>query len=324
MTAPHIGNTGVNDEDPESARIWVAGYVVRDPSPRSSSNWRAAAHAWTTSCATQGVVGISGVDTRALTRHLRERGAMRVGISSVDDRPAGAARAGAGQPADGRRRPDRRGDHRGSRTSCRRWGSSGSPSPRSTSGIKAMTPAPAWPSAASRCTCCPRPPRAERAAGARRRRRVLLQRPRRPGDRRPRGRRWSRAALDRAAAGVRHLLRQPGARPGARLRHLQAEVTATAASTSRCWTAPPGRVEITAHNHGFAVDAPRRRGRPRRRTAGSRSATSASTTTWSRGCAASTCRRSRVQYHPEAAAGPHDAAYLFDRFADADATGTAR
>ena len=40
MTAPHIGNTGINDEDPESARIWVSGYVVRDPSPVASS-WRA-------------------------------------------------------------------------------------------------------------------------------------------------------------------------------------------------------------------------------------------------------------------------------------------
>ncbi|MGC3864489.1 glutamine-hydrolyzing carbamoyl-phosphate synthase small subunit [Micromonospora chersina] len=86
QTAPHIGNTGVNGEDDESGRIWVAGYVVRDPA-RIGSNWRATG-GLEDRLAAEGVVGISGVDTRALTRHLRERGAMRVGISSVDDDPA--------------------------------------------------------------------------------------------------------------------------------------------------------------------------------------------------------------------------------------------
>nr|WP_228532823.1 glutamine-hydrolyzing carbamoyl-phosphate synthase small subunit [Micromonospora sp. ANENR4] len=86
QTAPHIGNTGVNGEDDESDRIWVAGYVVRDPA-RISSNWRAGG-GLEDRLAAEGVVGISGVDTRALTRHLRERGAMRVGISSVEDDPA--------------------------------------------------------------------------------------------------------------------------------------------------------------------------------------------------------------------------------------------
>ncbi len=89
MTAPHIGNTGVNDEDAESDRIWVSGYVVRDPS-RISSNWRATS-GLAEQLADQGIVGISGIDTRALTRHLRERGAMRVGIFSgaeADQTPA--------------------------------------------------------------------------------------------------------------------------------------------------------------------------------------------------------------------------------------------
>jgi carbamoyl-phosphate synthase small subunit len=85
MTTPHIGNTGVNDEDDESNRIWVAGYVVRDPS-RTYSNWRARGGLEERLDA-EGVVGICDLDTRALTRHLRERGAMRVGISSVDDDP---------------------------------------------------------------------------------------------------------------------------------------------------------------------------------------------------------------------------------------------
>ena len=80
MTAPHIGNTGVNDEDPESSRIWVSGYVVRDPS-RIVSNWRAR-RSLDDELRDYGVVGIAGIDTRALTRHLRDAGAMRVGIFS--------------------------------------------------------------------------------------------------------------------------------------------------------------------------------------------------------------------------------------------------
>jgi carbamoyl-phosphate synthase small subunit len=82
MTAPQIGNTGVNDEDPESSRIWVSGFVVREPS-RVRSNWRST-RSLDDELEAQGVVGISGIDTRALTRHLRERGAMRVGIFSGD------------------------------------------------------------------------------------------------------------------------------------------------------------------------------------------------------------------------------------------------
>jgi carbamoyl-phosphate synthase small subunit len=85
MTAPHIGNTGLNDEDPESSRIWVAGYVVRDPA-RVPSSWRSR-RSLDSALREQGVVGISAIDTRALTRHLRERGAMRVGISSTEADP---------------------------------------------------------------------------------------------------------------------------------------------------------------------------------------------------------------------------------------------
>src|SRR4051794_20855049 len=85
MTAPHIGNTGVNDEDPESRKIWVAGYVVRDPA-RVPSSWRSQ-RSLDDELKAQRVVGISGIDTRALTRHLRERGAMRVGISSTGTHP---------------------------------------------------------------------------------------------------------------------------------------------------------------------------------------------------------------------------------------------
>lgn len=80
QTAPHIGNTGYNDEDDESKKIWVAGYVVRDPS-RIASNWRSN-RSLEFELNTQGIVGISNLDTRALTRHLRDSGAMRAGIFS--------------------------------------------------------------------------------------------------------------------------------------------------------------------------------------------------------------------------------------------------
>ena len=80
MTAPHIGNTGMNAFDNESSKIWVAGFVVRNPSP-ITSNWRSEVHLVDV-LVEQNIVGISGIDTRALTRHLRDRGAMRVGIFS--------------------------------------------------------------------------------------------------------------------------------------------------------------------------------------------------------------------------------------------------
>lgn len=82
QTAPQIGNTGWNDEDDESTRIQVAGYVVRDPA-RTPSNWRAT-RGLDEELAAQRVVGICGVDTRTLTRHIRERGAMRAGVFSGD------------------------------------------------------------------------------------------------------------------------------------------------------------------------------------------------------------------------------------------------
>ncbi|MFI1506270.1 glutamine-hydrolyzing carbamoyl-phosphate synthase small subunit [Streptomyces sp. NPDC020597] len=79
-TAPQIGNTGWNDEDDESGRIWVSGYVVRDPA-RVPSNWRAR-RSLDDELVAQGIVGICGIDTRALTRHLREGGSMRAGVFS--------------------------------------------------------------------------------------------------------------------------------------------------------------------------------------------------------------------------------------------------
>lgn len=80
QTAPQIGNTGWNGEDDESTGIQVAGYAVRDPS-RRPSNWRSTG-SLEDALRTQGVVGIAGIDTRAVVRHLRERGAMRAGVFS--------------------------------------------------------------------------------------------------------------------------------------------------------------------------------------------------------------------------------------------------
>ncbi len=80
MTAPHIGNTGMNKDDNESTKIWVAGFVVRNPASLTS-NWRSEKDL-ESELIEQGIIGIAGVDTRAITKHLRERGAMRVGIFS--------------------------------------------------------------------------------------------------------------------------------------------------------------------------------------------------------------------------------------------------
>ncbi len=85
MTAPHIGNTGINDEDSESRRIWVSGFVVREPA-RLASSWRSR-RSLDAELRAQGVPGIAITGTRALTRHLRERGAMRAAVSTIERDP---------------------------------------------------------------------------------------------------------------------------------------------------------------------------------------------------------------------------------------------
>jgi carbamoyl-phosphate synthase small subunit len=96
-TAPHIGNTGWNDEDSESGRIWVAGYVVRDAA-RISSSWRSRRDL-DLELRAQGIVGMCEVDTRALTRHIRAQGAMRVGVSSVETNAAALLKRVQAQPS---------------------------------------------------------------------------------------------------------------------------------------------------------------------------------------------------------------------------------
>jgi len=83
LTYPHIGNTGLTDQDDEARKVWSAGLIVRDV-PRRPSNWRSqvSLQDWLLQ---RGVVAISGIDTRKLTRILRERGAQNGALMAGDD-----------------------------------------------------------------------------------------------------------------------------------------------------------------------------------------------------------------------------------------------
>jgi carbamoyl-phosphate synthase small subunit len=309
MTAPHVGNTGVNDDDPESGRIWVSGYVVRDPARRPSS-WRSQ-RTLDEELAAYGVVGISGVDTRALTRHLRERGAMRVGIASdgtsadellqrVLDAPAMAGADLAGEvttpepyvvPAIGEKRLT---------------------VAAVDLGIKRMTPH-RMAERGIEVHVLPSSATAEDilSLGADG---VFLSNG--PGD---------PATADTTVEAVRGVLEQEvpvfgicfgnqllGRALGFgtyKLRYGHRGINQPVQDRAT------GRVEVTAHNHGFAVDAP---------------LDGPVDTPYGRAEVSHVCLNDdvveglrcldvpafSVQYHPEAAAGPHDASYLFDRFTD--------
>ena len=221
MTAPHIGNTGVNDEDPESRQVWVSGYVVREPA-RLASSWRATRDL-DAYLRAEGVPGIAVRGTRLLTRRVREQGAMRAAISTVETSPekllervlaspqmtgADLARvvstlravhdlAGRACPVPrGRRRPGHQSLH--AAPPCH-------PGLRSSRGTRHHD----------------RRPDPRRSPGWR----VLQQRPRRPGRRHVRGGRDAGGA-GRRAARLRHLPGQPDPRPGPGPAHLQAAVRA--------------------------------------------------------------------------------------------------
>ena len=328
MTAPHIGNTGMNDEDPESTRIWVAGYVVRDPARRSSS-WRAQ-RTLDDELVTQGIVGISGIDTRALTRHLRERGVMRAGIFSGD------ALLGAGA-----RRPDDElldevldtppmagADLAGEVSTPEAYvvpalGPDGelleAPKARVAAldlGIKAMTPhrmaergieVHVLPSTSSIDDVLAVHPDGVFFSNG-------------PGD--PGAAvhevELLREVLDRRLPffgicyGNQILGRALGFgtyKLGYGHRGVNQPVMDRAT----------GKVEITAHNHGFAVDAPLDGPTTAPHDGGRYGQVVVSHVDLNddvvEGLAALDLPAFSVQYHPEAAAGPHDAAYLFDRFA---------
>ena len=307
QTAPHIGNTGVNDDDRESARIWVSGYVVRDPA-RRVSNWRAQ-RSLDDELQAQDVVGISGIDTRALTRHLRERGAMRAVISSVDtDRDSLLAKVlGSAQmtgadlagevSTDSAYTVEAIGEHRFTVAAM-------------DYGIKTMTPhrlaqrgitSHVLPAAAGIDEVL--------ATGADA---VFLSNG--PGD---------PGAADQPVALVRELLRRQvpvfgicfgnqilGRALGFgtyKLRYGHRGINQPVSDRAT------GKVEITAHNHGFAVDAPIDRVSETEFGAVEVSHICLNDDVVE-GLRAHDVPAFSVQYHPEAAAGPHDAAYLFDRF----------
>jgi len=309
QTAPHIGNTGVNDEDDESRRIWVAGYVVRDPA-RRPSNWRSR-RSLEDELIAQGVVGISGIDTRALTRHLRERGAMRCAVSSLDLDSESLVRKVLDSPQ------MRGADLSAEVTTPQPYVVEAVGEHRFTVaaidfGIKAMTPrlmaergitTHVLPSSTSADEV--------RAIGADA---VFLANG--PGD---------PGAADAAVATVRQLLRAEtpifGICFGNQLLGRAFGFGTYKLGYGHRGVNQPvqeratGKVEITAHNHGFAVDAPLERASDTDFGAVEVSHVCLNDNVVE-GLRARDVKAFSVQYHPEAAAGPHDAAYLFDRFVE--------
>ncbi|MGY1434378.1 glutamine-hydrolyzing carbamoyl-phosphate synthase small subunit [Streptomyces reniochalinae] len=312
MTAPHVGNTGVNDEDPESARIWVAGYVVRDPA-RTPSNWRST-RSLDEELRGQGVVGISGVDTRALTRHLRERGAMRVGIFSGEAAAAGEAALLARV----REAPAMQGaDLCGEVATQESYVVPAHGEKRFTVaaidlGIKGMTPH-RMAERGIEVHVLPATATAEDIDAVH-----------------PDGVFFSNGPGDPATAHQPVELMRGVLERGTPLFGIcfgnQILGRALGFGTFKLkyghrginqpvQDRTTGKVEVTAHNHGFAVDAPTDR---------------VSDTPYGRAEVSHVCLNDgvveglrlldkpafSVQYHPEAAAGPHDAAYLFDRFVE--------
>jgi carbamoyl-phosphate synthase small subunit len=309
QTAPHIGNTGINDEDNESSQIWVAGYVVRDPAPRPSS-WRATG-SLDDQLVEQGIVGISSIDTRALTRHLRERGAMRCGISStgtsaqalleqvLDSPPMAGADLSAQVTTPEPYTVEPIGEHRFTVAAL-------------DYGIKTMTPH-RMAQRGIRTIVMPCTSSVAEIASTGADAVFLSNGPGDPG------------TADDAVATLRELLGASvpifGICFGNQLLGRAFGFGTYKLGYGHRGVNQPvqdratGKVEITAHNHGFAVDAPLDR---------------VSDTAFGgvevshvglndgvvEGLRAHDVKAFSVQYHPEAAAGPHDAGYLFDRFAE--------
>jgi carbamoyl-phosphate synthase small subunit len=310
MTAPHIGNTGVNTFDNESSKYWVAGFVVRNPST-VTSNWRSE-NDLESELIKQGIVGIQGVDTRAITRHLRDRGAMKVGIFS------GLDLTREEMVVEVRKQSDMNGSYLSAEVST----------PKSyvvpAEGVKRFTVA------AIDLGIKGATPRAMAQRGIEVHvmpynvtlDEILAINPdgvflsNGPGD---------PATMTETIELVRNLLRDEIPIFGICFGH-QILGRALGFETyklqfgHRGINQPvldkrSGKVEITAHNHGFALKAP---------------TDSGFSTVYGLGQVTHICLNDgvvegiellergafSVQYHPEAAAGPHDAAYLFDQFVD--------
>jgi len=317
MTAPHVGNTGYNDEDQESSKIWVAGYVVRDPA-RIPSNWRSQ-RSLGSELDAQGVVGISGIDTRALTRHLRERGAMKVGVFSGD---------AAAQPVETllalvKDAPDMVGTDLASLVSTDENYVVSAVGEKKFSvtavdlGIKSMTPA-RLAERGVEVTVVPSTVTLEE---------VLTSG---PGGTAPDGVFFSNGPGDPAAAtheievlqGVlerkipffgicygNQLLGRALGYGTYKLKYGHRGINQPVMDLAT------RKVEVTAHNHGFAVDG--KAGEVRETPYGRAEVSHVGLNDGVvEGLRCLDTPAFSVQYHPEAAAGPHDAAYLFDRFID--------
>lgn len=320
QTAPHIGNTGVNSEDAESRKIWVAGYAVRDAA-RRPSNWRSE-KSLDQELIEQGIVGIQGIDTRALTRHLRDAGAMRAGIFSgaaaqapleqLLEQVRASAQMEGQQLADGVSadqpytiEPAQEG-----------WeGEAKATLVALDLGIKAMTPK-RFAERGVRVHVLPASASLEEILSYS-----------------PDGVFFSNGPGDPATADQQVGLLQEVLRSGTPFFGIcfgnQLLGRALGFGTYKLpfghrginqpvLDKTTGKVEITAHNHGFAVDAPLEGpvqapnaefGRVEVSHVGLNDQVV-------EGLRCLDIPAFSVQYHPEAAAGPHDAAYLFDRFID--------
>jgi carbamoyl-phosphate synthase small subunit len=309
MTAPQIGNTGVNREDDESSRMWVAGFVVRDPA-RRPANWRATG-SLDDELAAQGVVGISGIDTRALTRHLRDRGAMRVGISSDEtDADALLARVRAAEsmvgadlaPAVSTREPyvvPAAGEKRFTIAALDLGIKTATPRHLADLGVETHV----LPSTATAAELLAAGPDG-----------VFLSNG--PGD---------PAAADYAVEAVRGVLdaRRPlfGICFGNQILGRALGLGTYKLRFGHRGLNQPvldrvsGTVRVTSHNHGFAVDAPL--DRPTDTAYGAVEVSHVGLNDdVVEGLRLLEAPAFSVQFHPESAAGPHDAAPLFQRFVD--------
>ncbi|WP_164206177.1 MULTISPECIES: glutamine-hydrolyzing carbamoyl-phosphate synthase small subunit [Pseudarthrobacter] len=320
QTAPHIGNTGVNSDDAESRRIWVAGYIVRDAA-RRPSNWRSE-RPLDEELIEQGIVGIQGVDTRAITRHLREHKTMRAGIFSGD-----AAKVAdkelldavlASAPMEGARLAEEVSVDEAYVVDPKDHGWEGEPAFSIAAvdlGIKSMTPV-RFAERGVRVHVLPATATLEDVKAVSPDGFFMSNGPGDPATADPQVK-LLRSVLDARIPyfGIcfgNQILGRALGFGTYKLRYGHRGINQPVMDRRT------GKVEITSQNHGFAVDAPLD------------GATQAPEERYGRvevshislnddvveGLACLDIPAFSVQYHPEAAAGPHDAAYLFDRFID--------
>ncbi|MFY9634469.1 glutamine-hydrolyzing carbamoyl-phosphate synthase small subunit [Pseudarthrobacter sp. BIM B-2242] len=320
QTAPHIGNTGVNSDDAESRRIWVAGYIVRDAA-RRPSNWRSE-RPLDEELIEQGIVGIQGVDTRAITRHLREHKTMRAGIFSGD-----AAKVAdkelldavlASAPMEGARLAEEVSVDEAYVVDPKDHGWEGEPAFSIAAvdlGIKSMTPV-RFAERGVRVHVLPATATLEDVKAVNPDGFFMSNGPGDPATADPQVK-LLRSVLDARIPyfGIcfgNQILGRALGFGTYKLRYGHRGINQPVMDRRT------GKVEITSQNHGFAVDAPLD------------GATQAPEERYGRvevshislnddvveGLACLDIPAFSVQYHPEAAAGPHDAAYLFDRFID--------